>query len=72
MNIKEIKKINLQDGDIIFLPRLVPASDLESIAQALRRRFVDKKFLLIRMDKDAIRGIKVLHLKKNKKKRRKK
>jgi len=63
MEIKEITKLNLQDGDIIFLPAESTSPEgLKIFQRALTQRFSGKEFLVITAPEKAIRGIKVIHM----------
>jgi len=64
MTIKEIRKINVQDGDLIMFPLPVSIRGMSRIHKALRKLFPEKRFLMIWLDEETIKGIKVLHLKK--------
>jgi hypothetical protein len=65
MNIKEIEKINVADGDIIVFPKLT-APAMERLIDAMRKTFKGKNFLVVSLDgatgKNGRSGIRVLRL----------
>ena len=61
MEIEEIKKINVQDGDIICFPLTTPEM-LESVSRNLRQVFPEKRFIVFSVDKETLAGIKVVHI----------
>lgn len=65
LNIKEIKRINIKDGDIIFIPKITSKMRNE-LSVGLHKVFPDKVFVLVNGDKDTIKGIKVINVKGDK------
>ena len=61
--LKEIKKINVEDGDIILVPTEIGwERELAHISDVLMDKFKDKRFFVIGGSKEMIKGIKVVHL----------
>ena len=64
MEIESIKKFNLQDGDIICLPREeVSDNEVDSIARVLTNVFPKKCILLAIFSKGCIEGMKIINVK---------
>jgi len=68
MEIKEIKKFNIQDGDIICLPDMNYQSVM-FLDRQLVKAFPSKRFMIIFGKENQVKGIKVLHIKENKEKK---
>jgi len=64
MELKEIKKLNLQDGDILFFPKeYVALDELYNIMKAINTEFPDKKVLMVHLEEGGIQGLKVVNIK---------
>jgi len=61
MEIKEIVKLNIQDGDIIGLPH-TSWNSAQNLSKQIQQVFPEKKFIVIWDEDGSILGIKVLHL----------
>jgi len=72
IEIKELKRINIKDGDIIFIP-YIPNLEVEhqhrimdGLAEAFKRRFPEKRFIVVHTDVKQINGIKVVNINEKK------
>ena len=61
MKISEIKKLNIQDGDIIFLPQeMIDSDSLSYMYSEIHHFLPDKKYVIICLPKQVIESMKVI------------
>ncbi len=64
MDIEEIKKMNVQDGDVIMFPsEFVNQETFYKICKCFEKTFIGKKFVVVSLKEKAIQGIKVVNIK---------
>ena len=62
LSIKEIHKINLRDGDLIFIPD-ADQRNVDEFCNILNKKFPEKRFLVVNTKAKQIKGIKVIRMK---------
>ena len=66
MGIKKIRKLNLQNGDIIFMPNVKPKI-ADDICESWSKKFPNIEFIVMIGTPEQVAGIKVVHLPGDKK-----